>query len=73
MNGDLGWRADGIQRARACGGIDLEVYRVPGFLSGVAVRRARIDVAGGSSGMTVADSEEFDWDPTPEDWRKGKR
>jgi hypothetical protein len=28
---DLGWRADGIARALAAGGIQLETYRRPGF------------------------------------------
>ena len=36
---DLGWRADGIARARAAGGIDLELYRRPGFTGGLGVRR----------------------------------
>jgi hypothetical protein len=35
---DVGWRADGIARARAAGGVDLELYRRPGFTGGQAVR-----------------------------------
>ena len=31
---DLGWRADGIARARACGAVELEVYYRPGRLIG---------------------------------------
>jgi hypothetical protein len=48
---DLGWRADGIERARAAGGVELEVYRRPGFVTGMAVRRA--DADGGGSGVAV--------------------
>jgi hypothetical protein len=41
---DLGWRADGIARARAAGGVELERYRVPGFTGGMGVRRVTQDV-----------------------------
>lgn len=41
----MGWRAEGIERARAAGGVDLELYWRPGFTGGVAVRRS--SVAGG--------------------------
>lgn len=37
---DLGWRADGITRARNAGGLELELYRRPGFTGGPAVRRS---------------------------------
>lgn len=37
---DLGWRAEGIARARAVGGVELETYRLPGFSGGIGVRRA---------------------------------
>jgi hypothetical protein len=37
---DIGWRAEGIERARAAGGVDLDVYHRPGFTGGIAVRRA---------------------------------
>jgi len=50
---DLGWRGDGIQRARACGGIELEVYRRPGFAGGTAVRRVRWDAEGGERGIEL--------------------
>lgn len=36
----LGWSADGIARARAAGGIELEKYRQPGFIARIGVRRA---------------------------------
>lgn len=59
---DLGWRADGIERAIACGGVPLEVYRRPGFSGERAVRRA--DFSGGGSGFVLdppeADEEDFD-------------
>lgn len=58
---DLGWRADGIERARAAGGVELEVYRRPGFTGGRAVRRVGAD-------LQVSGSTELDPDPpTPED------
>lgn len=37
---DMGWRADGMARARAAGGLDLERYRRPGFTGGLGVRVA---------------------------------
>lgn len=40
---DLGWRADGIARAKAAGGIELETYRRPGFAGGTGVRRSKVD------------------------------
>lgn len=48
---DFGWRSDGIARARACGGVELEVYRRPGFAGGTAVRRVRWDADGGGYGL----------------------
>lgn len=36
---DLGWRADGIARAEAAGGVTLERYRRPGFHQGPGVRK----------------------------------
>jgi hypothetical protein len=53
---DLGWRADGIERARAAGGVELEVYRRPGFTGGRAVRRVAVD-------MTVSGSTSLDPEP----------
>ena len=54
----LGWVADGIDRAIACGGVPLETYRRPGFTGGKAVRRA--DLAGGGYGVP--------FDPEPDDY-----
>lgn len=54
---DLGWRADGIERALAAGGIELEVYRRPGFTGGRALRR----VPQGASGCGVP----IERDPEP--------
>jgi hypothetical protein len=48
---DLGWRAEGIDRAKAAGGVELEVYRRPGFIGTTAVRRS--DVGYGGSGFSV--------------------
>lgn len=47
---DLGWRADGIERARAAGGIELETYRRPGFTGGPSVRRANHPIGGTGNG-----------------------
>lgn len=57
---DLGWRADGIERAVASGGVVLEVYRRPGFTGGKAVRQA--DTNSGGGGMPV----EVDTDIKPD-------
>lgn len=54
---DLGWRADGIARARAAGGVELEVYRRPGFTGGEAVRRSSNDL--------VVRGQELQVDPEP--------
>lgn len=57
---DVGWRADGIERARALGGVELEVYRRPGFTGGLAVRRS-------SSDLSVSGSVELDPEPPRDD------
>ncbi len=44
---DLGWRAEGIERALACGGVVLETYHRPGFAGTIAVRRSAEGGAGG--------------------------
>lgn len=54
---DLGWRADGIERAIAVGGIPLDLYRRPGFTGGTAVRRA--DLTGGGYGASLDTSTSF--------------
>lgn len=59
---DLGWRADGIERARAAGGVDLELYRRPGFANGLAVRRVS-DGSGAGAGAFV-EAAYYD-DPEP--------
>ena len=66
---DLGWRADGIARARAAGGIDLEVYRKPGFRSELGVRRAT-DGGGYATGFSV---DVWPEDPAPEEWMRHGR
>lgn len=50
VTSDLGWRADGIERALLAGGVELEVYRRPGFTGGRAVRRSNAHGAGGGNG-----------------------
>lgn len=66
---DLGWRADGIDRALAAGGVPLEVYRRPGFTGGKAVRRS--DTYGGGSGFPIeSDPEPYHLDDRG---RRGKR
>lgn len=65
MSIDLGWRADGIERATAAGGVPLETYRRPGFTGGLAVRRADGQGAGGGIPMDPYASEQFD--PEPEE------
>lgn len=61
---DLAWRADGIERARAAGGVDLELYRRPGFTGGIAVRRSS-DGAGGAGVPIDLDPEPY-WDEDDE-------
>lgn len=67
MSYDLGWRADGIARAEACGGVPLEVYHRPGFTGGRAVRRA--DFAGGGGSGIVLDPAA----PDPDEDEDGAR
>lgn len=63
---DLACRADGIERAVAAGGVELEKYRRPGFTGEVAVRRS--ETGGAGSGIPV------DWagniDPDPDEYAK---
>lgn len=65
---DLGWRADGIERARAAGGVELELYRRPGFTGDKAVRRSQEGGAGG--GFPIDPEWPNELDPTPEDYRR---
>ena len=60
---DLGWRADGISRAMAAGGVPLERYRRPGFTDTVGVRRS--DTYGGGYGFDVRS------DPDPDEYEDG--
>lgn len=65
----LGWQADGIERARAASGIELELYRRPGFTGGKAVRRSLDGGPGG--GFEVSETDGYaDADPEPEDFRR---
>lgn len=54
---DLGWRADGLARARAAGGLDAEKYLRPGFVGGSAVRWIRHTEGG--EGFEVESDPEF--------------
>jgi hypothetical protein len=66
---DLGWRADGIERARAAGGIELELYRRPGFTGGKAVRRST--EGGGGAGFEISETDGYAYaDPEPFDARR---
>jgi hypothetical protein len=56
---DLGWRADGIARALAVGGVELERYRRPGFAGGEAVRVVSYGVN--------AEGFDYEADPWPGD------
>jgi hypothetical protein len=59
---DMGWRADGIARARAVGGVELERYRRPGFVSGIGVRAVSGDVQ----------AQGFEIDPTPDEYEDSR-
>lgn len=61
---DLGWRADGIERAIAAGGIELEVYHRPGFTGRRSVRK--VTTGGAGSGFPI----DHDPDPWDEEWSK---
>lgn len=63
---DVGWRADGIARARAAGGVDLDRYRRPGFVAGYGVRVTSSDPSGGSGFDVEAD-------PWPDDVDRAAR
>jgi hypothetical protein len=62
---DLGWRADGIARALACGGVELERYHRPGFTAGMGVRRA-------SEGTRAEGFDTEYVDPAPEEWERAR-
>lgn len=65
---DLGWKADGIERAEACGGVTLEKYRRPGFAAGIGVRKRPGDAQ--VSGFGIEDPEWWEYE---EDDRRHKR
>lgn len=67
---DIGWRADGIARAVAAGGVELERYLRPGFVSGIGVRRSTSGGAG-SSGVAI-ESPGF-YDPEPDEYDSAKQ
>lgn len=56
----VGWRAEGIERARAAGGVDLDVYLRPGFSRVTAVRVTRCERGYIGSGI-----QGFATDPDP--------
>lgn len=68
---DLAWRADGMRRARAAGGIDLDLYRRPGFTGGLAVRRAG-ELGGQGFETWESDDEANEVDPTPMMFARGR-
>lgn len=58
------WRAEGIENARNAGGIDLELYRRPGFTGGPSVRRVSWPSGGSGLGPIRAEVDPMpDWDP----------
>lgn len=65
---DLGWRADGIERALAAGGVPLERYRRPGFEAGHGVRRS--DAREGGAGVPVDSVWPADPDPDPDEYAR---
>jgi len=68
VSSDLGWRADGMARALAAGGIELEIYRRPGFITGTAVRRSLV----GASGSGIPIEAPGEADPTPDKYERWK-
>jgi len=55
------WRAEGIANARAAGGVDLELYRPPGFARKPLVRASKCDCGYVGSGIPI-----FAADPDPD-------
>lgn len=60
MSSDLGWRADGIERAEAAGGVTLDKYRKVGFVQGTGVRQR--PSAGYYSGFAIDDPELWEYE-----------
>lgn len=69
---DLARRADGMRRARAAGGIDLDLYRRPGFTGGMAVRRAG-ELGGQGFETWEPDEDAGEVDPTPMMFARGRQ
>ena len=64
---DIGWRAEGIERALAAGGVELEKYMRPGFTGGIGVRRSS---NGGSCVGWSADPDPWpDYESDPDEDR----
>ena len=59
---DLGWRADGIARALAAGGVVIELHRVPGFARGLEARSLSSEASGGGSGVQLDPDPYYDED-----------
>lgn len=62
---DLAWKADGIEKARACGGLDLDVKRRAGFTGVVELRVVNSWPA--NAWATTGPQPYADHDPMP-DW-----
>lgn len=54
---DIWWRAEGIERAEAAGGVVIERYRRPGFTGGPSVRALGPHLVGGSGFDVWSDPE----------------
>lgn len=57
--------ADAITWALAAGGVELEMYRRPGFTGGLAVRRSEIGGNGSGEQIDQESDEGTIWDLTP--------
>ena len=58
---------EALEAARAAGGVELEMYRQPGFTGGLAVRRA--EFSAGGSGTYIGNPTDYEnGDETP--WGK---
>lgn len=67
---DLGWRADGIAKAEAAGGVTLERYRRPGFTPRTGVRRMAGPLDGGQGFDIQSDPEPWEIDEPDEGVRR---
>lgn len=55
---DFGWKAEGIERALACGGVELEMHTPPGFGRKPKLRQPSNTWVG--SGMAISDPGPWD-------------